>query len=67
MQSSGLANQTGVVGDPGDEPDGIVTTAQIGGNRGVGRHLPTTWILAWLKSPTLALSLSPTRAFRPAF
>ena len=45
-----LANQTGVVGDPG-----------------VGRHLLPTWVLAWLTSSTLALTLIPTRAFRPAF
>ncbi len=62
-----LANQTGVVGDSGDGSDCIVATAQIGGNLGVGRHLTTTRMLAWLRSPALALSLSPTRAFRPAF
>ena len=62
-----LANQTGVVGDSGDNRDGIVTTAEIGGNLGVDHHLLPTWMLAWLRSPTLALSLSPTRAFRPVF
>ncbi len=62
-----LANQTGVVGDSGDNPDGVVTTAGIGGNHWVDHHLLPTWTLAWLKSPTLALSLSSTRAFRPAF
>ncbi len=62
-----LANQTGVVGDSGDNPNGVVTTAEIGGNLGVDHHLLPTWTLAWLKSPTLALSLSPTTAFRPAF
>ena len=62
-----LANQTGVVGDSGDNPDGVVTTAEIGGNRRVDHHLLPTSMLAWLRSPTLALSLSPNRAFRPAF
>ena len=62
-----LANQTGVFGDPGEDPDCIVTTALIGVNRGVDRHLLPTWMLAWFRSPTLALSLFPTRAFRPAF
>ena len=62
-----LANHTGVFGDSGGDPDSIVTTALIGVNRGVDRHLPPTWMLAWLRSPTLALSLFPTRAFRPAF
>ena len=62
-----LANQTGVVGDSGDNRDGIVTTAEIGGNLGVDHHLLPTWMLAWLRSPKLVLSLSPTRAFRPAF
>ena len=62
-----LANQTGVVGDPGEDPDRIVTNAEIGGNLGVDHHLLPTWVLAWLRSPTLALSLCPTRAFRPAF
>ena len=62
-----LAHQTGVVGDSGDNPNGIVTTAEIGGNRRVDHHLLPTWMLAWLRSPTLALSLCPTVAFRPAF
>ena len=62
-----LANQTGVFGDSGDNPDGGVATAEIGGNLGVDRYFLPTWMLAWLRSPTLALSLFPTRAFRPAF
>ena len=62
-----LANQTGVFGGPGEDLDCIVATALIGGNRGVDRHLLPTWMLAWLRSPTLALSFFPTRAFRPAF
>ena len=62
-----LAHQTGVVGDSGDNPNNVVTTAEIGGNRRVDHHLLPTWMLAWLKSPTLALSLFPAKAFRPAF
>ena len=62
-----LANQIGVVGNPGHDPDSIVASARIGGNLGVGRHLLPTWTLPWLRSPALALSVSPTRAFRSAF
>ena len=62
-----LANQTGVVGNPGNNLEGVVTTAEIGGNLSVDHHLLPTWMLAWLRSPTLALSLSPIKAFRPAF
>ncbi len=62
-----LANQTGVVGNPGNNSDGVVTIAEIGGNLGVDHHPLPTWMLAWLRSPTLALSLCPTVAFRPAF
>ena len=62
-----LAHQTGEVGNSGHDPDSIIATAAIGGNRRVDHHLLPTWTLAWLKSPTLALSLCPTRAFRPAF
>ncbi len=62
-----LANQIGVVGNPDHDPDSIIATAEIGGNLGVDHHLLPTWMLAWLRSPALALSLFPTRAFRPAF
>ena len=62
-----LANQTGVFGHLGDDPDNIVTSADIDGNRGVHRHFLPTWMLTLLASPTLALSLFPIRAFRPAF
>ena len=62
-----LASQIDVVGNPGYDPDRIVTTAPIGANLGADRHFLPTWMLAWLRSPTLALSLFPTRAFRPAF
>ena len=62
-----LANQTGVVGDSGDNPDGVIATAEIGGDLGVDHHLLPTWMLAWLRSPALSLSLFSTRAFRPAF
>lgn len=62
-----LANQTGVFGDPGDDPASIATTTSIVANHRVGHHLLPAWMLAWLRSPTLTLSLFPTRAFRPAF
>ena len=42
---------------PGGAFDGLVNI----------RHLLPTWMLAWLRAPTLALSLFPTRGFRPAF
>ena len=62
-----LASQIGVVGDLVDNHDAIVSTAPIGVNHGVDRHLLPTWMLAWLRSPSLALLLFPTRTFRPAF
>ena len=62
-----LANQTGVVSEPGDDPDSIITTAPIGDDHGVDRHFLPTWMLPWLRSPTLASSFFPTKAFRPAF
>ena len=62
-----LANQVGMVEDPGLDPESIATSADIDGNRGVDRHFLPTWMLTRLTSPTLALALSPTRAFRPAF
>ena len=62
-----LASQIGVVDDPGEDPDHIVTTAPIGANLDADHHFLPTWTLAWLRSPTLALSLFPSRAFRPAF
>ena len=62
-----LANQTGVVGGLGDLPDSIVTTASIGDGNGADQHFLPTWMLAWLRSPTLVLSLVPIRAFPPDF
>ena len=62
-----LANQTGVVSDPGDAPDIIVTTAPIGDGNGMDHHFLPTWMLAWLRSSAVALTLFPTRGFRPAF
>ena len=62
-----LANQTGVFGDLGEDPDRIVTIAPIGVDHGVFPHLLPTCMPAWLRAPTLVLSLFPTRAFRPAF
>ena len=61
-----LANQTGVFGDPGEDLASMTTSVPIGGDHGVDRHFLPTWILAWLRAPTLALSLFPTRTFRPA-
>lgn len=62
-----LANQTGVSADPSGDPDTMTASVPISGDHGVDRHLLRTWMLAWLRAPTLALSLFPTRAFRPAF
>ena len=62
-----LANQIGMIDDPGLDPESIVTSADIAGNRGAHRHFLPTWMLTWRMSPTLVLSLCPTRAFRPAF
>ena len=63
-----LASQIGVVGDPDKDDCGrATTTGAVGGDRDAVRHLLPTWMLAWLRSPPVALSLFPTRAFRPAF
>ena len=62
-----LANQLGVFGDPDNDDCGLATGGAVGGDRNVVRHLLPTWMLAWLRSPTVALSLFPTGAFRPAF
>ena len=62
-----LANQTDVFGDPGNYGHRLAASGAVGGDPGVGRHLLPTWVLAWLTSSTLALTLIPTRAFRPAF
>lgn len=62
-----LANQIGVVGNPVDDSNGIVSTAPIGVNQAADcRSLPAS-MLAWLRSPSLALLLFPNRAFRPDF
>ena len=62
-----LGHQTDVFGDPGEDVHGLPTSGAVGGGPGVGRHLLPTWVLAWLTSSTLALTLIPTRGFRPAF
>ena len=53
----------------GHDPASIATDVLIGENLGVDRHLLPTWMLTWFRSLTLVLllSLSPTKAFRPAF
>ena len=62
-----MANQIGVFGDPDNDDYGFATGGAVGGDRNIVRRLLPTWILAWLRSPTVALSLFPTRAFRPDF
>ena len=62
-----LGHQTDVFGDPGEDVHGLAASGAVGGDPGVGRHLLPTWVLAWLTSSTLALTLIPTRGFRPAF
>ena len=62
-----LANPTGVVGDPDNDPDDIVSTTPIGVNHGADHRWLPARMLGWLRSPPVALSLFPTRAFRPAF
>ena len=47
--SGTLANQTGVFGEPGYGPDGVITTAEIGGNHGTAPHLLQILMLAWLR------------------
>ena len=62
-----LGNQTDVFGDPGEDVHGLAASGAVGGDPGEGRQLLPTWILVWLTSSTLALTLIPTRAFRPVF
>ena len=62
-----LASQIGAVGDPDHDDYGLAAGGAVGGDRDVVRHLLPTWMLAWLRSPVMTLSLFPTRAFRPAF
>ena len=62
-----LANQTGVSGGPGEYGPDLVGGKAAASGRGMDRHLLPTWMLAWLRPPTVDLSLFPTRAFRPAF
>ena len=62
-----LANRIGVFSDVGEDDHGFATSDAIARDHGVDRHLFPTWMLAWLRSPTLALTLFTTRAFRPAF
>lgn len=59
----------GAVGGPSHDPVGIATGVSIGANLGVDRRFLPSWMLAWLRPPTLVLLLSlfPTKAFRPAF
>ena len=62
-----LANQTGVVGDPGNYGHGLADKGAVARDHGVDRDLLPTWMLAWLRSPAVPLALFPTRVFRPAF
>ena len=62
-----LGNQIGVFEDPENDDYGRATDGAVVGDRDVVRHLLPTRILACLRVPTVALSLFPTRAFRPAF
>lgn len=56
-----LANQIGVLSDSGDDPDRIITTAPIGGDHSVDHRFLPTWMLAWLRSPTLAIASRQSR------
>ena len=62
-----LASQIGVFEDPENDDCSLATGDAVVGDRDVVRHLLPTWMLAWLRSPPVALSLFPARAFRPAF
>ena len=61
------ANQAGAFGDPDNDDYAFATGGAVGGDCDVVGHLLPTWILAWLRSTTVALSLFPTRAFQPDF
>ena len=62
-----LASQIGVFEDPENDDCSLATGDAVVGDRDVVRHLLPTWMLAWLRSPPVALSLFPARAFRPGF
>ena len=62
-----LASQIGVVGDVGPDDHGSSVNGAVGDDHGPDRHLLPTWMLAWFRSPAVALSFFPTRAFRPNF
>ena len=51
-----LANQTGVVGDPGNYGHGLAANDAVARDHGVDRHLLPTSMLAWLRSPAVALA-----------
>ena len=63
-----LASHIGVLGDPDNDDYGFANAnaGTVGGGRNVVRHQLPTWMLAWLRSPTVAILLFQTRAFRPA-
>ena len=62
------ANQIGLTADFGNDDQGTPSAiaADFFADHGVHRHPLPSWLLACLNSPTLALSLFPTRAFRTA-
>ena len=62
-----VVGHMGLTGDPSDDHPGTAPVAEIGGDNGVNRHPHRTCILAWLMSPSLALTLFPNRAFRLSF
>jgi len=62
-----LGNQTDVSGDPGEDVHGLTASGAVARDHGAHRHLLPICMLAWLRSPPVALSLISTGAFRPAF
>ena len=62
-----LAKQIRVFGDVGPDGHRSISNSTVGDDHGADRHPLPTWVLAWLRTPAVALSSFPTRAFRPAF
>ena len=60
-----LANQIGVVGDTCKDDHDSTANGAVSDDHGADRHLLSIRMFAWLRSPKLALSLFPTRPFRP--
>ena len=56
-----LANQIGVFGDVGPDDHHPIANGAVINDHGVDHHFLPTWMLAWLRSPTLAIASRQSR------